>query len=135
MIGCIGKFKFSLAENNFVAWFQEVRMPIYRFFRRQSRSMNKARQAASLFGVLLISGCGDEPVAKPVVESVGDEKPITTPYYPMTVGSRWVYRSPDGSEWTREVAEIEVVNRNKLLFFSVTILHLRTMKKPINSCF
>ncbi|MDE0502521.1 MAG: hypothetical protein OXI86_00460 [Candidatus Poribacteria bacterium] len=25
-------------------------------------------------------------------------------YYPITVGNRWVYRNPDGSEWAREVA-------------------------------
>ncbi|MDE0043820.1 MAG: hypothetical protein OXT74_17395, partial [Candidatus Poribacteria bacterium] len=26
-------------------------------------------------------------------------------YFPMTVGNRWVYRNPDGSEWVREVKE------------------------------
>ena len=28
MIGCIGKFKFSLAENGFAAWFQEECRPV-----------------------------------------------------------------------------------------------------------
>ena len=70
----------------------------------------------SLIFVIIISGCGgEEPVDRPIVESVRDEKPIndapiSTPYYPMTLGSRWVYRNPDGSEWTREIIEAKNVD-------------------------
>ena len=86
-------------------------MSIHRFFRRQSSLRSKTRAVAFLFGALLIYGCGgEESMDKPLVETVGDERrnvvaPISTIYYPMTVGSRWVYRNPDGSEWTREVTE------------------------------
>ncbi len=85
-----------------------------RFVYKQSPLMNGVRWIVIFFGVLLIWGCGDEPVAKPIVESVRDEKPInyapiSTPYYPMTLGSRWVYRNPDGSEWSREVVQSEII--------------------------
>ncbi len=91
-------------------------MLIHRFFNRRLPRMHRTRRITFLLSTLLILGCGGE-------ESVVDEKPIndvpiSTPYYPTTLGSRWVYRNTDGSEWTREVAETEVVNRHKLhLFF------------------
>ncbi len=91
-------------------------MLIHRFFNRRFPRMHRTRRITFLLSILLILGCGGE-------ESVVDEKPIndvpiSTPYYPTTLGSRWVYRNTDGSEWTREVAETEVVNRHKLpLFF------------------
>ena len=81
------------------------------------------RRIACLLSILLILGCGGEDsVHTPVVDSVGDENPLhgvltSSPYYPTTLGSRWVYRNADGSEWTREIAETEVVNRHKLLLF------------------
>ncbi len=71
---------------------------------------------ASLIFVLLISGCGgEEAVDKPIVESVGggnpiNDVPISTPYYPMTLGSRWVYRNADGSKWTRVVTNANFLN-------------------------
>ena len=71
--------------------------------------------AVTLIVILLMSGCGgEESVDRPMVESVGREKPInytpiSTPYYPMTLGSRWVYRNPDGSEWSREVVQSETI--------------------------
>ena len=80
--------------------------------------------ATALFAILLISGCGGEETAdKPMVEAIGDEKrnepvPTSTIYYPMTVGSRWVYRNPDGSEWAREVTETEQFGSNLYHFFS-----------------
>ena len=60
---------------------------------------------------------------KPIVESVGREKPInnapiSTPYYPMTVGNRWVYRNPDGSEWSREVVQSESILHDTYHSFS-----------------
>lgn len=58
-----------------------------------------------------------------MVESVGREKPInyaliSTPYYPMTLGSRWVYRNPDGSEWSREVTQSEIIKRDSYHSFT-----------------
>ena len=79
-------------------------MSIRCFFNRQVPLRSRARGVAFLFGVLWISGCGgEESVNKPMVETMGDEKrneavPISTIYYPMTVGSRWAYRNAGGSE-------------------------------------
>ena len=56
-------------------------------------------------------GCGEETIDNPLGESF-DEKaktekaaPISSIYYPITAGSRWVYRNPDGSQWVRKVIE------------------------------
>ena len=84
-------------------------MYIHRFFRRRFPPRSKTRAVAFLFGVLLISGCGgEESMDTPLVETVRDARrnvvaPISTIYYPMTPGNRWVYQNPDGSEWTQEV--------------------------------
>ena len=100
-------------------------MIIHRFINRRFPRMHRSRRIAFLLSILLILGCGGEDsVHTPIVDSVGDENSIhdvlvSTPYYPTTLGSRWVYRNTDGSEWTRQVAEIDFVNRHDfLLFFS-----------------
>ena len=99
-------------------------MSIHRFFRRQFPLRSRTRGIAFLCFILLMSGCGgEESVDKPVVESVRDEKPINDvpiaiPYYPMTVGNRWVYRNPDGSEWSREVAQSEIIEH--VFYYSFT---------------
>ena len=96
-------------------------MSIHRFFKRQFPLRSRITGVAFLFLLLLISGCGgEESVNKPLVETVADENVDRTPvnYYPMTVGSRWVYRSADGSEWTREVTETEEVGSHLYHFFS-----------------
>ena len=99
-------------------------MSIHCFFKRQFPLRSRTRGIAFLCFILLMYGCGgEESVDKPMAESVGDEKPIndvpiSTIYYPMTVGSRWVYRNPDGSEWTREVTETEEVGSRLYHFFS-----------------
>ena len=91
-------------------------MSIYRLFKRQFYSRNRVSGVVFLCFILLMSGCGGEDsVDKPIAESVGDETPInnapiSTPYYPMTLGSRWVYRNPDGSEWTRVVTNASFLN-------------------------
>ena len=80
--------------------------------------------ATVVIAILLIFGCsGEESVDIPIIESVGGENlindaPTSTPYYPMTLGSRWVYRNPDGSEWTREVTETKRFGDNLFHFFS-----------------
>ena len=98
-------------------------MPIYRFFKRQFPVRSRVWGGVFLIGILLICGCsGEESVNNPISAHSGKDLDFSTStstvYYPMTVGSRWVYRNTNGSEWTREVAETEVVNRHKLpLFF------------------
>lgn len=54
--------------------------------------------------LLMILGCGDgdEGITREIVARPVEEPPN---YYPNTIGSRWVYRSPDGVEWAREVTE------------------------------
>ena len=72
-------------------------------------------QAATILALLFIFGCGNESINNPLGGSADgsrateDSESVSTIYYPMTVGSRWVYRNPDGSEWSREVTETEEV--------------------------
>ena len=80
--------------------------------------------ATVLIGILLNTGCADESINNPVAEKpVEDSKPdeivsTSTNYFPMTAGSRWVYRNPDGSEWSREVTETEEVGSRSYHYFS-----------------
>ena len=118
---------------------------IHRLFNRLFPLRSRVRGVAFLFSILLISGCGgEESVDKPMVESVGGEKPIydvpiSTPYYPMTVGSRWVYRNPDGSEWTREVSETMNFGDNVYHYFnSVPPLQetqIESLKSPVYAAY
>ena len=80
---------------------------------------------ATVFIAFLLSlGCADETIDNPITEiPVVDSEPgvtvtISTIYFPMTVGSRWVYRNPDGSEWTKEVTETEEVGARHYHLFS-----------------
>ncbi len=54
--------------------------------------------------LLMILGCGD---GEEGITRVSVVRPVEEPpnYYPNTIGSRWVYRNPDGFEWGREVTE------------------------------
>ena len=101
-------------------------MCIHRLFKRQSPMASGARGVAFLFCILLIVGCGGEEAAdnNPLVETVGDAafNTATPNYFPMALGNRWEYRNPDGSEWTREVAETEEVGSHLYHFFSYTPL-------------
>ena len=120
-------------------------MSIHRFFRRQSSLRNKTRAVAFLFGALLIYGCGgEESMDTPLVETVGDERrnvvaPISTIYYPMTVGNRWVYRNADGSEWTREITETENYGDNFYHYFSsdppIQDTQIESLKSPVYVAF
>ena len=49
-----------------------------------------------LCGILILFGCSSDETSAPIADPMPN-------YFPDTVGSRWVYRDPDGSEWTREV--------------------------------
>ena len=67
--------------------------------------------ATALIAILLSSGCADATINNPIAEKPVEDSKLdvivstSTNYFPMTVGSRWVYRNADGSEWSREVAE------------------------------
>ena len=80
--------------------------------------------ATVLIVILLSAGCADETINNPIAEKpVEDSKPdeivsTSTNYFPMTVGSRWVYRDSDGSEWTREVTATDEVDTRHYHFFS-----------------
>ena len=99
-------------------------MSIHRFFKKQSFLAKRARGFAFLLVIVLISGCGEEavdnnPLVGTVEEGAHDEvAPLSTIYYPMTLGSRWTYRNPDGSEWTREVTETKKFGDNLYHYFS-----------------
>ena len=71
--------------------------------------------------ILLISGCGGEETPnRPMIETVeGDTFNTSQPnYFPLTVGNRWVYRNPDGSEWTREITNAKVIGDLRYHFSS-----------------
>ena len=96
-------------------------MSIHRFFNRQSPLMNSAKGVAILFNVLLMVGCGGgETPNRPIIETVeGDTFNTSQPnYFPLTVGNRWVYRNPDGSEWTREITNAKVIGDLRYHFSS-----------------
>ena len=67
--------------------------------------------ATAFIAILLSSGCADATINNPIAEKPVEDSKLdvivstSTNYFPMTVGSRWVYRNADGSEWSREVAE------------------------------
>ena len=86
-------------------------MSIRRFLSRQFPLRSRIRGVAFIFVILLFSGCGgEETINNPV--GGGDAidiapAPTSPHYFPMTLGNRWVYRNPDGSEWSREVTETQ----------------------------
>ena len=50
-----------------------------------------------LCGIFILFGCGSDETPAPIEQMPN--------YFPDAVGSRWVYRNTDGSEWTREVID------------------------------
>ena len=51
-----------------------------------------------LCGIFIVFGCGSDETPAPIAQQMPN-------YFPDAVGSRWVYRNPDSSEWTREVID------------------------------
>jgi hypothetical protein len=47
--------------------------------------------------IVILAACGSDEIPEPT-----ETKPN---YFPDAVGSRWVYRNADGSEWTREITD------------------------------
>lgn len=120
-------------------------MLIQHFSTRQSLLKSRVGRIAFFLVILLISGCGgEEPVDRPIVESVEDEKsvndaPISTPYYPMSIGSRWIYRNADGSEWTREVTETTNFGDNLYYYFTsnspIQDTQIESLRSPVYVAF
>ena len=119
-------------------------MSIHRLFKSQFSLRGNAREVAFLLVILSLSGCGaDEPVNNPVGCTSGgkpdDTIPIFSDYYPMTLGSRWVYRNPDGSEWSREVTEIRKFGAN--LYHSISydspvqVSQLDSLRSPVYAAY
>ena len=99
-------------------------MSIHRLFKRQFPLRNRIRGVVFLCFILLMYGCGaEETFNAPLggTRETEDLVPVSAIYYPMTVGSRWVYRNRDGSEWSREVAKTEEVGTRSYHFFSYDI--------------
>lgn len=49
-----------------------------------------------LCAIFILFGCGSDETSAPVEEMPN--------YFPDAIGSRWIYRNSDGSQWTREVS-------------------------------
>lgn len=59
--------------------------------------MHKMRLTSlMLCAIFVLFGCGADETPVPVVQQMPN-------YFPDAVGSRWVYRNPDGSEWSRSI--------------------------------
>ena len=50
----------------------------------------------ALCSMLLLSGCGSDETPAPMEEMPN--------YFPDAVGSQWIYRNSEGTQWTREVS-------------------------------
>lgn len=73
-----------------------------------------------LFGILLFTRCGSDESVSPTKSTES-----TLPnYFPDAIGSRWVYRAPNGTQWTRELAYEESLHGN--------IYGVLTYTPPIN---
>ena len=80
-------------------------------FKSHSRLKIEVSGVGLMLIFLLIFGCGGEEFADgPLVEITGDDsmEQALPNYFPLTVGSRWVYRNPDGAEWMREVTNKQI---------------------------
>ena len=72
---------------------------------------SRGLRVAAIIALLLIFGCGETAIDNQLAGSIDEDRqtenvvPMSTPYYPMKLGSRWVYRNSSGSEWTREVTD------------------------------
>ena len=48
-----------------------------------------------LYAIFILFGCGSDETPAPVEEMPN--------YFPDAVGSRWIYKNSDGTQWTREI--------------------------------
>lgn len=75
------------------------------------RSLKTPRCSALVVGfAVMLLGCGaDEPVGNIGDTAPGSAEHPSTIYFPMTAGNRWIYRNPDGSEWSNEVVRSKTI--------------------------
>ena len=66
----------------------------------------------TLCSILILSACSSDEIPEPA-----ETKPN---YFPDTVGSKWVYRNVDGSEWTREITNGNDAQDEDYLTFTYT---------------
>lgn len=66
-----------------------------------------------LCGIFILFGCGSDETPAPIAQQMPN-------YFPDTVGSRWVYRNADGSEWSREVTDENSIHGEGFQVFSYT---------------
>ncbi|MCY3743854.1 MAG: hypothetical protein OXH00_22805 [Candidatus Poribacteria bacterium] len=66
-----------------------------------------------LCGIFILFGCGSDEMPAPIVQQMPN-------YFPDTVGSRWVYRNADGSEWSREVTDGNSIHGEGFQVFTYT---------------
>ena len=70
--------------------------------------------------LLLTFGCGGgEETSTETVDGVNPDQ-LAPNYFPMTVGSRWVYRNLDGYEWVREVKDTMEIGLHLYRVFNYT---------------
>ncbi len=67
-----------------------------------------------LCAIFTLFGCGSDETPAPV-----EQMPS---YFPDAVGSSWVYRNPDGYEWTREIADGYTTEERDYQRFTYTTL-------------
>ena len=83
--------------------------------------LNNYFLASALVYLLLLFGCGaDETVSPPLGDANDTDTtlaPTSSPYYPIALGNRWIYRNPDGSEWEHTITRKEAIGGFKLLCF------------------
>ena len=74
------------------------------------------------FAVILLSwGCGDDPIDNTRTTTSDEESsaaPFSAIYFPMSVGNRWVYQNSDGSQWSREVVQSEIIEHDSYYSFT-----------------
>ena len=69
--------------------------------------------ALMLCSIFILFGCGADETPTPIAQQMPN-------YFPDTVGSRWVYRNADGSEWSRAVTDGNNIHGEGFQVFAYT---------------
>lgn len=81
-----------------------------------------------LCSIFVLFGCGSDETSAPVAQQMPN-------YFPDAVGSRWVYRNPDGSEWSRAVTDGNSIQGEDFQVFTyappVTATELDSLKPDV----
>ena len=79
--------------------------------------MTTHRRTATLFAILsalVVAACGDEADSKTELDPADFTTEIDNPWWPMTPGSRWIYRETD-SEGANQKVVVTVTDRTKTI--------------------